>query len=103
MLLCMSWFALLWLYFTRNNNPILLCSEIGTLNALNEKSFFWTSLFTILSWLVNNWNLSSAIKLAYDLQRIKSTEKGSFLYILTDGLYQNNERKEILRSINDWK
>jgi serine/threonine protein phosphatase PrpC len=68
---------------------------------LNEKSFFWTSLFTILSYPVINCNLSSAIKLAYDLQRIKSTEKGSFLYILTDGLYQNNERKEILRSIND--
>ena len=85
----------------RNNNPILLCSEIGTLNALNEKSFFWSSLFTILSYPVINCNLSSAIKLAYDLRRIRSTEKGSFLYILTDGLYQFNERKEILKSIND--
>jgi hypothetical protein len=28
-------------------------------------------------------------------------QKREAFYILTDGLYQNNERKEILRSIND--
>ena len=85
----------------RDNNPIPLCSEIGTLNALNEKSDFWCALFTLLNNPVRNCNLSSAIKLAYDLRRIRSIEKGSFLYVLTDGLYQNNERKEILKSIND--
>ena len=85
----------------RDNNPILVCSELGTLNALNEKSDFWTTLFTILNNPVINCNLSSAIKLAYDLRRIRSIEKGSFLYILTDGLYQKNERNEILKSIND--
>ena len=85
----------------RDNNPILICSEMGTLNALNEKSEFWTTLFTVLNNPVINCNLSSAIKLAYDLRRIRSIEKGSYLYILTDGLYQNNERNEILKSIND--
>ena len=85
----------------RDTNPILICSEIGTLNALNEKSDFWPTLFTILNNPVINCNLSSAIKLGYDLRRIRSIEKGSFLYVLTDGLYQDNERKEILKSIND--
>ena len=85
----------------RDTNPILVCSEVGTLNALNEKSDFWPTLFTILNNPVINCNLSSAIKLAYDLRRVRSIEKGSFLYILTDGLYQNNERSEILKSIND--
>ena len=85
----------------RDNNPILLCSEIGTLNALNEKSDFWATLFTILNYPVVNCNLSSAIKLAYGLRRVRNTEKGSFLYVLTDGLYQYNERNEIFKSIND--
>ena len=85
----------------RDSNPILICSQIGTLNALNEKSEFWTTLFTLLNNPVINCNLSSSIKLAYDLRRIRSIEKGSFLYVLTDGLYQKNERKEILKSIND--
>ena len=85
----------------RDTNPILVCSEIGTLNALNEKSDFWPTLFTILNNPVINCNLSSAIKLAYDLRRVRSIEKGSFLYVLTDGLYQKNERNEILKSIND--
>ena len=85
----------------RKDNPILLCSEIGTLNALNEKSKFWASLFTILRNPVINCNLSSAIKLSYDLRKIRNIEKGSFLYVLTDGLYQYTERKEIIKSIND--
>ena len=33
----------------RDTNPILVCSEVGTLNALNEKSDFWPTLFTILN------------------------------------------------------
>ena len=85
----------------RKNNPILLCSEVGTLNALNEKSNIWATLFTLLKNPVNNCNLSSAIKLSYDLRKIRNTEKGSFIYILTDGLYQYLERKEIIKSIND--
>ena len=85
----------------RDAEPILICSEIGTINALNEKSDFWSTLFTLLSNPVVNCNLTSAIKLAYELRRIRSLEKGSFLYVLTDGLYQFNEREEILKSIND--
>ena len=85
----------------RNTKPILLCSEMRTLSVLNEKSDFWSTLFTLLNNPVVNCNLTSAVKLAYDLRRIRSSEKGSFLYILTDGLYQDNERKEILKSIND--
>lgn len=85
----------------RDTNPILICSEIGTINALNEKSDFWSTLFTIFNNPVVNCNLSSALKLAYELRRIRSLEKGSFLYVLTDGLYQYNERKEILKCIND--
>ena len=65
-----------------NNNPILLCSEKGTLIALNEKSNLWASLFMILSCPVNNCNISSTIKLDYDLRRINTKDKGSFLYIL---------------------
>ena len=84
----------------RNINPILICSEVGTINCLNEKSDFWSSLFTILNNPVVNSNLSSAIKLSYDLRRIRSTEKGSFLFVLSDGLYQYNERKEIIKNIN---
>ncbi len=68
---------------------------------LNEKSDFWPTLFTLLNNPVINCNLSSAIKLGNDLRRIRSIEKGSFLYVLTDGLYQKNERNEILKSIND--
>ena len=60
---------------------ILLFSEIGTLNDLNEKSNFWPSLFTILNYPVINCNLSSAIKLSYDLRRVRNLEKASYIYI----------------------
>ena len=75
-----------------NPQPTVLCSEVGTLYALNQKSSIWESLFSLLERPVPKSDLASAINTAYDIKRMRSKDYSSFLFIITDGLYEKSER-----------
>lgn len=50
--------------------PTVLCSEVRTLHALDQKSSIWESLFSLLERPVQKSDLASAINTAYDIKRL---------------------------------
>lgn len=65
--------------------PFVLCSEIQSTTLLNYKSSFWPSLFSCLSQQNPNYcNLESALHAAYDINRMRSTDAQSYMFVLTD-------------------
>ena len=83
------------------SSPNVLCSEVGTLRALNFKSQLWESLFAVLQTPSPKVDLASAIHAAFDLRRMRSTEYSSILLVLTDRLYQKSERTNIVKCVNN--
>ena len=86
---------------SRQKEPIVLCSNVSSVRAINPKSSLWESLFSILSRPCSKSDLASAIEASFDLKRMQSSEYTSYLFILTDGLYQENEHKRILRAVSN--
>ena len=78
--------------------PIVICSDISTSIALGEKSSIWGSLYASLS-PINNSDLASAIKVAYDLNNIRRNETTNFIFVITDGLYSILDQKVILEKV----
>ena len=89
------------LILTTQKNPLVLCSNINTIRAINSKSLLWESLISILDNPCQKSDLASAIEAAFDLKRKKSFEFTSYLFVLTDGLFQENEYKRILTAVNN--
>lgn len=89
------------LIIATNKNPIVICSEVGTYHALHYKSSLWGSLFSVLQNPVIHTDLGSAIHAAFDLRRMRSTEYTNLLFVLTDGLYQQSERGNIIDNVNN--
>ena len=83
------------LIVTSEEGPIILCSEYPTFAALNEKSKLWDLLFRCLSNPINNADLLSAIQTAFDLKRMRSNNFPSYLFILTDGLFEEDKQKQL--------
>ena len=83
------------LIVTGEDGPIVLCSELPTFTALNEKSKLWELLFQCLSNPITNADLLSTLQTAFDLKRIRSNNFPSFLFVLTDGLYDEEKQKQI--------
>ena len=83
-----------------NPRPTVICSEVSTLHSLSTKSTLFSSLLACLQNPVQNVNLSSAIHTAFELQRMRSTEYTSIFFVLTNGLYQKEERERITSSVN---
>ena len=88
------------LIVTGNPNPTVVCSEIGTISALSCKSTIFESLFSILQSPTRNTDLASAIHTAFDLQRMRSTDYANVIFVLTNGLYQIEEQKRIVNTVN---
>ena len=86
---------------SRQTNPEILCSNLSSVRAINAKSIIWESLISILAHPCSKSDLASAIEAAFDLKRMRSSEYTSYLFILTDGLYQENEYKRILRAVSN--
>ena len=86
---------------SRQNEPDVLCSNISSVRAISPKSTMWESLFSILSRPCSKSDLASAIEASFDLKRMQSSEYTSYLFVLTDGLYQENEHKRILRAVSN--
>lgn len=81
-------------------NPIVLCSETQSIRLLSDKSPFWPSLFTCISQSISDYcNLESAIHASYDIRRMRSTDAASFLFVLTDGLFQREQKDLISKHI----
>ena len=86
---------------SRQKEPEILCSNLSTVKAINPGSSLWESLLSILAHPCSKSDLASAIEAAFDLKRMSSTEYTSYLFILTDGLYQENEYKRILGAVSN--
>ena len=92
------------LIVTGEEGPIILCSELPTFAALNEKSKLWEALYQSLSNPINNADLLSALQTSYDLKRIKNNNFPSFVFVLTDGLFEEEKQlqlKEIVNKLTD--
>ena len=89
------------LILSRQKNPEILCSNLSSVRAINPKSTLWESLISILDHPCSKSDLASAIEAVFDLKRMRASEYTSYLFVLTDGLYQENEHKRILKTISN--
>ena len=81
-----------------DETPIVLASEIPSLRLFNDKSTFWPSLFNCLSEAsFGCCSLEAAIHAAYDIRRMRSVDSTSYMFVLTDGLFQYDQ-KELIRN-----
>ena len=87
------------LIITGEEGPIVLCSEYPTFAALNEKSKLWELLFYSLSNPISNADLLSALQTAYDLKRMRTNNFPSFLFVLTDGLFEEEKQNQLKENI----
>ena len=90
------------LIVTGENGPIVLCSEYPTFAALNEKSKIGELFCHCLSNPISNVDLLSALQAAFDLKRMRTNNFPSFLFVLTDGLFEEdkqNKLKEIIAKL----
>ena len=81
-------------------NPIVLCSEIKTFKILNKKEDLWKILYLILKNPVKKANLSSALYAALKIRKLKSSNRKILIFILTDGLFEKEEREKIKKYSN---
>ena len=86
---------------SRQKEPEILCSNLSSVRAINPKSNLWESLLSIIATPCSKSDIASALEAAFDLKRMRSSEYTSYLFILTDGLYQENEHKRILKAVSN--
>ena len=73
-----------------SSNPIVICSDIPSTKLLG-KSNVLTPLFKVLAKPCLKANLLSALKVAKELQKMGSKDTTKYMFVLTDGFYQQNE------------
>ena len=83
------------LIVTGEEGPIVLCSEYPTFAALNEKSKLWELLLRCLSNPISNADLLSSIQTAFDLKRMRTNNFPSYLFVLTDGLFEEDKQDQL--------
>ena len=83
----------------RKEKPIVLCSAIPSMMALKLKSNVWDSLLTILSNPCSKSDIASAIETVTNIKKSKYNDQTNFLFVLTDGLFQEKEYIRIIRSV----
>ena len=87
------------LIVTGKDGPIVLCSEYPTFAALNEKSKLWELLCECLANPISDADLISALQTAFDLKRMRTNNYPSFLFVLTDGLFEEDKQIKLKESI----
>ena len=85
---------------TGDPNPKILCSERNPIDVLKEKSELWFSIFASILSPNSKVDLLSAIKVALDLNSLRKSDYKNYIFILTDGLYSQNQQKEITEIVN---
>ena len=83
------------LIVTGKDGPIVLCSEYPTFAALNEKSKLWELLCQCLANPISDADLLSALQTAFDLKRMRTNNYPSFLFVLTDGLFEEDKQEKL--------
>ena len=56
---------------SRQTYPEILCLNLSTVKAINQKSILWDSLLSILTHPCSKSNLASAIETVFDLKRMR--------------------------------
>lgn len=79
-----------------SSNPIVICSDISSTKLLGKYNIL-VPLFKVLSKPCLKANLLSALKVAKDLQKMGSKDTTKYMFVLTDGFYQQNEA-ELIRN-----
>ena len=87
------------LIVTGEEGPIIICSEYPSFAALNEKSKLWEALCLCLSNPIRNADLISSLQAAYDLKRLRANNFPSFLFVLTDGLFEEDKQNQLKEMI----
>ena len=87
------------LIVTGEDGPIILCSEYPTFAALNEKSKLWELLLHCLANPISNADLLSALQTAFDLKRMRTNNFPSYLFVLTDGLFEEDKQEQLKEMI----
>ena len=87
------------LIVTGEKNPIILCSEKTTIEALSEKSNVWPALFSLLFNKTSS-DLGSALKAVYNINKSRKVDRTNYVFVLTDGLYSKSERQRIIDNVN---
>lgn len=82
------------------NESYILDSNLTTTHVLGNKSTLLQSLLSILQNPPFKSDLYSTIRSAYDLKRLRQEDFPSYLFVLTDGLYQNTEINDIINIVN---
>ncbi|KAK8853815.1 hypothetical protein M9Y10_016358 [Tritrichomonas musculus] len=82
----------------RNGAPSVLATEIPSSRLFSDKSSLWPSLFYCLTESCSDGcNLESAIHAAFDIRRLRAVDSTSFMFVLTDGLFQD-EQKALIKN-----
>ena len=81
-------------------NPYVICSEKNTLDILSEKSQIWPVLFDLLHNNIQNTDLASAIRVAYNLHNARKFELTDFLFVITDFLFSKSEINRFVENAN---
>ena len=87
------------LIVTGEEGPTILCSEYPSFAALNEKSKLWEALCLCLSNPIRNADLLSSLQVVYDLKRLRANNFPSILFVLTDGLFEEDKQNKIKEMI----
>jgi len=88
------------LIISGEKEPYVLCSNIPTVRALRNNSNLWETIFEIIQKRNIKTDLFSAISAAYDLKRLHPEDYPTYLFVLTDGLFDKSEQKDIINIIN---
>ena len=87
------------LIITGEKEPYILCSYVPSLKALKNNSNIWEIFFKIIQMRPIKTDLFSAISAAYDLKRLHPEDFPSYLFVLTDGLFDFQEQKHLINII----
>ena len=97
--LCSSDLPCFDLIITGEKDPIVLCSEISISYALDDKSDFWGSFYSLLVPPRIKTDLASAIKVAYEINSLRRNDYVNYIFVITDGLFSQIEQKNIKEKI----
>lgn len=84
---------------TGEKNPIILCSEKTTIEALSEKSNVCPTLFSLFFNKTSS-DLGSALKAVYNINKSRKVDRTNYVFVLADGLHSKSERQGIIDNVN---
>ena len=84
---------------TTDGNPIILCCGLSSRKILSKESDFWIGLIDCLCKPKIKTYLSPCIDIAFYLN-MERTNYTNYLFVLTDGLFEEKENNDILENIS---